>query len=174
MVGPFLLWASVSVDPEAFARALHEDVSQIAAVVDETSGPLTWLEANTHGDLGLFLGVTVVVLGVLVLFRAPRAFGAGLIVTGAIAAAVAAHASPHPDALRDHAVELAAPWATAVGVDRDVIGPTITIERGPSTNVCVAGGVLAIVGGALVLVGVGTKTGADPAAAAAPAGERRS
>lgn len=157
VVGPFSLWASVTVDTQAFAQALHEDVRQIAAVVDETSGPLTWLEANTHGDLGLALGVTVVVLAVLALLRAHRGYGASLIVVGAIAMGVAAHGAPRPDALRDHAVELAAPWAIAVGVDRDVIAPTITIESGSSTQVCMVGGALAIIGGIVVLVGVRTK-----------------
>lgn len=153
LVGPFLLWASVSVDTVAFARALHEDQQQITAVVDETSGPLTWLEADTHGDLGLALGVTAAVLAVVSLRGVRRAFGVALIVVGALAAGVAAYGAPRPEALRAHAVELAAPWAIAVGVDRGVIAPTITIERGPSTGVCLAGGVLAMIGGLVVLAG---------------------
>lgn len=168
MVGPFLLWVSVSIDSAAFARALHEDQRQIAAVVDETAGPLTWLEADTHGDLGLALGVTAVVLAVVSLRGVRRAFGAALIVVGALAVGVAAFGAPRPVALRDHAVELAAPWAVAVGVDRSVIAPTITIEDGSSTRVCLAGGVLAMIGGLLVLAGARAETPDDGDAGVRP------
>jgi len=153
VVGPFLLWASVRPDAAAFARTLHEGVRPIREAIRETTADFTWLEGGTHGDLGLVLGFVAGVAAAVAVRRPRRLLGTITITAGLVVALLALRGAPDADALRRQAVRTSAPWATAVHADPLALAKVFAIRQGPSTAVCALGGLLAAVGGALLVVG---------------------
>ncbi|MGZ4148886.1 MAG: hypothetical protein ACXVQJ_02475 [Actinomycetota bacterium] len=152
VIGPFASWASVSPDSAAFARTLHETQTQVRRGIRETTVSYTWLEGNNLAGVGLVAGAVVVVAGLLALRRPRRWAGLAGAASAVAAAALALAGRADPAALLDTAVENAAKYAVAMGVEPAALRPVFAVTIGRSTAIEIAGAALAVLGAVVLAV----------------------
>jgi hypothetical protein len=185
-IGSFLTWATVSVDTTALINKLAETLGlppeQLQGLpTDSFSNSVSGWDGS-DGKITLVVGV-IIIIAAIVIFAKPRlrvAMGAVVIVAGLVGGGVAAYdASRVKDVANDaEAAAVAAAGSELEGSGLsvgDIFEGAFDVTAGVGLWVCIAGGVIALVGGVLALrerrdvspaaMGVATSTTAAPAAA---------
>jgi hypothetical protein len=166
IIGAFLNWATVSLDLAKFAQVLHVPEAQLeAAVGSQASVTIAGIKANA-GKVVLGAGV-LVLLGVVlaVMLESSKKAGYAIVtVFGFIGAGfglyqIASKTSQINSALADTAPEL-----QKLGISADVFKSLFSVSWGIGLWVCIAGGLLALLGG---LIGLLSKSA--PATGTVPA-----
>jgi len=185
-IGSFLTWATVSVDTTALINKLAETLGlppeQLQGLsTDSFSNSVSGWDGS-DGKITLVVGV-IIIIAAIVIFAKPRlrvAMGAVVIVAGLVGGGVAAYdASRVKDVANDaEAAAVAAAGSELEGSGLsvgDIFEGAFDVTAGVGLWVCIAGGVIALVGGVLALrerrdvspaaMGAATSTTAAPAAA---------
>ena len=185
-IGSFLTWATVSVDTTALINKLAETLGlppeQLQGLsTDSFSNSVSGWDGS-DGKITLVVGV-IIIIAAIVIFAKPRlrvAMGAVVIVAGLVGGGVAAYdASRVKDVANDaEAAAVAAAGSELEGSGlsvEDIFEGAFDVTAGVGLWVCIAGGVIALVGGVLALrerrdvspaaMGAATSTTAAPAAA---------
>ena len=185
-IGSFLTWATVSVDTTALINKLAETLGlppeQLQGLpADSFSSSVSGWDGS-DGKITLVVGV-IIIVAAIVIFARPRlrvAMGAVVIVAGLVGGGVAAYdASRVKDVANDaEAAAVAAAGSELEGSGLsvgDIFEGAFDVTAGVGLWVCIAGGVIALVGGVLALrerrdvspaaMGAATSTTAAPAAA---------
>lgn len=185
-IGSFLTWATVSVDTTALINKLAETLGlppeQLQGLpTDSLSSSVSGWDGS-DGKITLVVGV-IIIVAAIVIFAKPRlrvAMGAVVIVAGLVGGGVAAYdASRVKDVANDAeaaAVEAAGSELEGSGLSvGDIFEGAFDVTAGVGLWVCIAGGVIALVGGVLALrerrdvspgaMGATASTTAAPAAA---------
>jgi hypothetical protein len=153
-IGSFLTWATVSVDTTALLNKLAE----MLGVTADQLGPLPTDDLSnsvsgwdgSDGKITLVVGV-IIIVAAIVIFVKPRlrvAMGAVVIVAGLVGGGVAAYDASQVKDVANDAEEAAA--ATA-GLSAGDLEGAFAVTAGVGLWVCIAGGVVALVGGVLAL-----------------------
>ena len=194
-IGSFLTWATVSVDTTALINKLAETLGlppeQLQGLsTDSFSNSVSGWDGS-DGKITLVVGV-IIIIAAIVIFAKPRlrvAMGVVMIVAGLVGGGVAAYDASR---VKDVANDAEAAAVAAAGSELEGSGLSVgdffegafDVTAGVGLWVCIAGGVIALVGGVLALrerrdvspaaMGAATSTTAAPAAAGtgfdAPAG----
>jgi hypothetical protein len=153
-VGSFLTWATVSLDTSALidklAEALGVTPDQLGDLpTDDVSNSVSGWDGS-DGKITLVVGV-IIIVAAIVIFAKPRlrvAMGAVVIVAGLVGGGVAVYDASQVNDVANDAEEAAA--ATA-GLSAGDLEGAFDVTAGVGLWVCIAGGVIALIGGVLAL-----------------------
>ena len=170
IVGSFLTWVTVSINIDKFAELLGIDPGLISGSGIDT----TTTVAGTKGDgkFTLSLGV-IALIGVVLLVAvatAKKAGGVILLLAGIVGALLCVWEVTTKDAQINDALNQSGDVLSQLGVTADAFKEVFTVAWGIGLWTCLAGGVLAAIGGIMALM---SKSSAAPAMAggtAAPMG----
>jgi hypothetical protein len=165
-IGAFLTWATASIDVPALASLLGVDESTLSGAFDQTSKSISGLDADADGKWALAMGIIVVVLALIYLLRARArvAVGVLIILAGLAGGGIALYDITTVDDAKQDAIAQVEPELQAAGIDTSTLGDIFDISLGVGIWVCALGGLVAILGGAMVLA-VGDEAPAAGAAA---------
>ncbi|MEP6973417.1 MAG: hypothetical protein ABI869_04640 [Actinomycetota bacterium] len=167
-VAAVLTWGKVSLDIDAFAKALGVDPSALAGAVGQTSKTFAGT-SGWEGKVALACGVVALLVAIAAYARRElwKRLGIVSVVAGVVGAAMALKViADKSNAIAD-AKSQAGPSFAAAGIDTSILDTVfkVTIEIG--VWLCIVGGVLAILGGLMLLM---KQSGAQPAIASMPGG----
>jgi hypothetical protein len=177
VVGSLLTWASFVVDGDALAGLLGVNASLVEGLVPGGSDrTLSGLTAPADGAWTLGAGVIVVAAALLVMVRPHLSVVAGpaMIVAGAVAIGWTVYDVAQIRDLRGDAAGIFASSLQGAGVDVGSGDGLVEVSVGIGLWLALAGGVVAVMAGALVLgrLGRGTEAaGSSTSAASAFVGE---
>ncbi len=168
-IGAFLTWVTASFDVSKLAQALGVDPALMQGAVGSKSQSASGLHSQLHGTFALIAGILVVACAVVLFVRADlgKIMGALMIVFGVIGAGVALYDISRVNHLKNDVLGSAAGLLQGAGVDPGVLGDAIKVTPGIGIWICIAGGLVAVVGGILALM---TKPAAPATMASAGTG----
>jgi hypothetical protein len=166
VIGSFLTWARGSVDIGALARLLAArlKVDPATLLARMPTGNLSRSASgfDLDGEWALGAGIVIVALAVIVIARADFGkIGGGLmIVGGLVGGGVALYDVSRLNEAKDQALAGAGPALAAAGIDAGAVGGIIKLSAGIGIFVCVAGGIVALIGGVMLAAQRPAPTGA--------------
>jgi hypothetical protein len=166
-VAAVLTWGKVALDVDAFAKALGVDPSALAGAVGQTSKTFAGT-SGWEGKVALACGVVAVVVALAAFARRElwKTLGLVSVVAGGVGASVALKVvATKGNAVAD-AKSAAGPTFAAAGIDTSILDTVFKVTLGIGIWLCIAGGVLAILGGLMLLM----KPSVLPAMAGMPGG----
>ena len=166
VIGSFLTWVTVSLDMRSLAQILGVDPSALQSA----TGSTTFSAAGTHGDgkITLVVGLIAVVGAILVLVGAARKAGYAVVaVAGVIGAGFASSRSASKSSQINDALSNAGPALAAAGISADTLKSVFNVSWGIGLWICLAGGVVALIGG---IIGLMSKGGPETQSAPMAAG----
>jgi hypothetical protein len=150
IVGAQLSWGTISVNLGRFAAATGVDISQLPQGMSGLlgrNGPIPGL-VLTGGKVALNVGVVALVAAITYVFGIPRKVtGVVLVLAGAVAAGFAVYYAVDPSI---SGIDQVSNAFISIGLRLD-FKSLLDIGIGIGVWICVAGGVLAIVGGILAV-----------------------
>jgi hypothetical protein len=149
VIGSVLPWAKVSLDLDKFAQVLGVDPSLMAGLGAQTTQNVGGLDAD--GTFTLIAGIVVVVCAIILLVRASRGLGVLMLLAGLAGASVAVYDILSKDRQLDDALAGAGPQLEAIGLSADTFRDVFTVSFSIGIYLCVLGGVLAMIAGAMGL-----------------------
>lgn len=167
-VAAVLTWGKVALDVNAFAKALGVDPSALAGAVGETSkkfaGTTGW-----EGKVALACGVVAVVAAVAAYARRElwKTLGLVSIVAGVVGALMALKVVADKGNAVADAKAAAGPSFAAAGIPTSILDTAFKVTLEIGIWLCIAGGVLAILGGLMLVM---KASSAMPAMAGMPGG----
>jgi hypothetical protein len=168
VIGSFLTWATASVNLDALAQALGVDPSLLQGVpTGSQSFSVGGLDNGADGTFTLIAGIVAVVVAVVLIVKADlkKPMGAVLVLAGLIGGGVALYDLSKVNDVKQEAIDAAGGSLAAAGIDTGVLDEVFDVSAGIGIWVCIAGGVVAIIGGAMALAARST---ASPAMAGGP------
>jgi hypothetical protein len=149
IIGSILPWAKVSFDVEKFASLLGVDPSVIQdAASSQNIGGL-----DADGTITLIAGIVVLVCaGIFLAKRANTALGVLILLGGLAGAGVALFDIVSKDRQLNDALAEAGPALQSAGVSLDDFKQVFDVSFSIGIYVCVVGGILALIGGAMALM----------------------
>ena len=166
VIGSFLTWVTVSLDIAKFAQILGVD----ASALQSATGSTTFSAAGTHGDgkITLVVGLIAVVGAILVLVGAARKAGYAVVaVAGVIGAGICVFEIASKSSQINDALSNAGPALAAAGISADTLKSVFNVSWGIGLWICLAGGVVALIGG---IIGLMSKGGPETQSAPMAAG----
>lgn len=151
VIGSFLTWVTVSLDIQKFAQILGVDPSALAAA----TGSTTFSAAGTHGDgkITLVMGLLVIVGAILVIAKTAKKAGYAVVaIAGVIGTAICVYEIASKSSQINDALSNAGPALAAAGITTDTLKTIFNVSWGIGLWVCLAGGVVALVGGVIGLM----------------------
>ncbi len=167
-VAAVLTWGKVALDIDAFAKALGVDPSALAGAVGETSKKFAGT-SGWEGKVALACGVVAMIVAVAAFARRElwKTLGLVSIVAGAVGALVALKVvADKGNAIAD-AKSQAGPTFAAAGIDTSILDTVFKVTLEIGIWLCIAGGVLAILGGLMLVM---KQSAVQPAMAGMPGG----
>lgn len=160
VIGSILPWAKVSFDVEKFASLLGVEPSVIQdAASSQNIGGL-----DADGKITLIAGIIVLVCaGIFLAKRANTALGVLIVLGGLAGAGVALYDIMSKDRQLNDALAEAGPTLQSAGVSLDAFKQVFNVSFSIGIYVCVVGGVLALIGGAMALMAKSEPMTAVPA-----------
>jgi hypothetical protein len=150
VIGSVLPWAKVSLDLNKFAEVLGVDPSLMAGAGVETSQNVGGLDAD--GKFTLVAGIVVLVCAAILLARAKRWLGVLMLLGGLAGGGVAMFDIVSKDRQLDDALASAGPELEAIGLSADTFREVFTVSFSTGIYLCVIGGILAMIAGAMALM----------------------
>ena len=174
-IGSVLTWAKASIDLDAFAQALGVDPAQLqGAVGDQTSKVVSGTSTN-DGKLALACGLVAVVLGLVAYAKRDRwkILGGVTLVAGFVGGGIALYDITKKDDVISEAKDAVAPTLASIGLDPSILDNIFKVDLGIGIWVCVIGGVVALIGGLMMMmnrspVGAPAMAGMPPEAMVPP------
>jgi hypothetical protein len=174
IIGSFLSWATVSIDVDAFAKAMSDALgvpvssSDLATAGVNTSQSISGFDAD--GKLTLVAGIIVVVGAVVFLAARARVAGSILMLVGGVGGAgIALYDIVSKDNQIDKAIADAGPTLTQLGLNADTFKSVFSVSWAIGIYACVIGGIVAVIAGIMALM-ARTAEPAMPAMSGTPAG----
>jgi hypothetical protein len=167
-VAAVLTWGKVALDLNAFAKALGVDPSALAGAVGQTSKSFAGT-SGWEGKVALASGVVALVAAVAAFARRElwKTLGLVAIVAGGVGALVALKVvATKGNAVAD-AKASAGPAFAAAGIDPSILDTVFKVTLEIGIWLCIAGGVLTILGGLMLLM---KRSAVQPAMAGMPGG----
>jgi hypothetical protein len=170
VIGAFLTWATASFNVQAFASLLGVDASTLGGLIGDTSKSFSGLDAGADGKWALAMGLVAVALGVVLIAwkGAHKVVAVGIVLAGLVGGGYALYDITQVDNVKQDAIDQAAPALQGLGVDTSKLGDVFDISLGIGIWVCAFGGLIAIVGGVLVLVAGDEEVAAPSASGMGP------
>ncbi len=167
-VGSVLTWAKVSLDLKAFADALGVDQSALAGAVGQTTKSFAGTSSN-DGKIALACGVVAIVVAVAAYMKRElwMTLGVLAIVAGVVGGGLALYDIGRKGSVLSDAKKSIAPSLTAAGIDPGILDTVFKVTLGIGIWLCAAGGVVAILGGLMLIM---KRSAAQPAMAGMPGG----
>ena len=167
-VAAVLTWGKVALDIDAFAKALGVDPSALAGAVGETSKKFAGT-SGWEGKVALACGVVAAIVAVAAFARRElwKTLGGVAIVAGVIGALMALKVVADKGNAVADAKASAGPTFAAAGIDPSILDTVFKVTLEIGVWLCIAGGVLAILGGLMLLM---KQSSAMPAMAGMPGG----
>jgi len=165
VIGSFLTWVTVSLDIAKFAQILGVD----AGALQQATGATTFSAAGTHGDgkITLIMGLLVIVGAVLVIAKTARKAGYAVVaIAGVLGAAICLYEIASKSSQINDALSKAGPALAAAGISTDTLKTIFNVSWGIGLWICLAGGVVALIGGV-----IGLLSKSEPAMQSAPMGQ---
>jgi hypothetical protein len=150
VIGSVLPWAKVSLDLDKFAEVLGVDPSLMAGAGVETSQNVGGLDAD--GAFTLVAGIVVLVCAAILLARAKSWLGVLMLLGGLAGGGVALFDIVSKDRQLDDALASAGPELEAIGLSADTFREVFTVSFSTGIYLCVIGGILAMIAGAMALM----------------------
>ena len=170
VLGSILPWAKVSIDIERFASVLGVDPAALAGTDVATSQNIGGLDAD--GAFTLVAGIVVLVCaGIYLAKRANTALGVLILLGGLLGAGVALFDIVSKDRQLDDALAEAGPDLEAIGLSADTFKDVFSVTFSIGIYICVIGGVLALIAGAMALRARSEPVVAAPSSGTMGAGE---
>ncbi len=164
VIGSLLPWAKVSIDIDQFASVLGVDPAQLAGADVATSQNIGGMDAD--GLFTLIAGIVVVVCaGIYLAKRANTTLSVLILLGGLLGAGVALFDILSKDRQLDDALAEAGPDLQAIGLSADTFKEVFSVTFSLGIYICVIGGVLALIAGAMAL-----RAKPEPVVATSPAG----
>jgi hypothetical protein len=154
VIGSFLTWVTVSLDIAKFAQILGVSPAALQGATSST----TFSAAGTHGDgkITLVVGIIAVVGAILVLTTAARKAGYAVVaVAGVIGAGICVFEIASKSSQINDALSNAGPALAAAGISADTLKSVFNVSWGIGLWICLAGGVVALIGGIIGLMSKG-------------------
>lgn len=167
-VAAVLTWGKVALDVDAFAKALGVDPSALAGAVGQTSKTFAGT-SGWEGKVALACGVVAVVVAVAAYARHElwKTLGRVSIVAGVVGAAMALKVVADKGNAVSDAKAAAGPTFAAAGIDPGILDTVFKVTLEIGIWLCIAGGVLAILGGLMLIM---KRSDVQPAMAGIPGG----
>ncbi|MGH2595764.1 MAG: hypothetical protein ACRDH7_07350 [Actinomycetota bacterium] len=152
-IAAVLTWGKVAIDIDAFAKAIGVDPSALAGAVGQTSktfaGTTGW-----EGKVALACGVVALVVAVAAFARRElwKTLGMVAVVAGGVGALVALKVVVTKGNAVADAKSAAGPTFAAAGIDPNILDTVFKVTLEIGIWLCIAGGVLAILGGLMLLM----------------------
>lgn len=162
VIGSVLPWAKVSLDLEEFAQVLGVDPSLMEGLGVQTSQSVGGLDAD--GKITLVAGIVVLVCAAILLARAMSWLGVVMLLGGLAGGGMALYDIVSKDRQLDDALAGAGPQLESIGLSADTFKQVFTVSFSIGIYLCVVGGVLALIAGAMAL-----RSPSEPGMVAAPA-----
>lgn len=153
-IGSMLTWAKASLDLDAFAQALGVDPAQLqGAVGDETSKVISGI-STSDGKLALACGLVAVILGVIAYAKRDKwkILGVVTLIAGAVGGGIALYDVTKKDDVIAEAKEAVGPTLASIGLDASILDNIFKVSLGIGIWVCVVGGVVALLGGLMMMM----------------------
>jgi hypothetical protein len=150
IVGSVLPWAKVSLDLDKFAQVLGVDPSLMAGLGAQTSQSVGGLDAD--GAVTLIAGIVVVVCAGILLAKAKRWLGVLVLLGGLAGGGIALYDIVSKDRQLDDALAGAGPQLEAIGLSADTFRQVFSVSFSIGIYLCVIGGILALIAGAMALM----------------------
>lgn len=166
VLGSFLTWATASIDLDALAEALGVDPALLQGAATGTqSFSVGGMDNGADGTFTLIAGIVAVVVAVVLILKVDlkKPMGAVLVIAGLIGGGVALYDLSQVNDVKQEAIDAAGGSLAAAGIDTGVLDEVFDVSAGIGIWVCIAGGVVAIIGGAMALA-----SKSAPAAAVSP------
>ena len=164
VIGSLLPWAKVSIDIERFASVLGVDPAALAGADVASSQNIGGMDAD--GVFTLIAGIVVLVCAAIYLAkRANTALSVLILLGGLLGAGVALFDIMSKDRQLNDALAEAGPDLEAIGLSADTFKDVFAVTFSIGIYICVIGGVLALIAGAMAL-----RAKPEPMPAASPAG----
>ena len=167
-VAAVLTWLTVAFDIDAFAKALGVDPAALAGAVGQSSKKFAGTSA-VEGKIALACGVAAIVVAIVAFARRELwktlgwvSIAAGVVGAGAALKVVADKSNAVGDAKSGLGSTL-----SAAGIDPSILDTVLKFTLGIGVWLCIAGGVLALLGGAMLLM---KQSAVLPAMAGMPGG----
>ncbi len=152
VIGSFLTWATASINIDALANAIGVDPALLqGAVPGSTSFSVKGMDSGADGTFTLIAGIAAVVVAIVLIMKADlkKPMGAILIIAGLVGGGVALYDLSKVNDVKQEAVDAAAGGLAAAGIDAGVLDEVFDVSAGIGIWVCIAGGLIAIVGGVM-------------------------
>ena len=165
-VAAVLTWGKVALDVDAFAKALGVDPSVLAGAVGQTSKTFAGT-SGWEGKVALACGVVALVVAVAAYARRElwKTLGGVSIVAGVVGALMALKVVADKGNAVADAKASAGPTFAAAGIDPSILDTVFKVTLEIGIWLCIAGGVLAILGGLMLVM---KQSSAMPAMAGMP------
>ena len=152
VIGSFLTWATASINIDALANAIGVDPALLqGAVPGSTSFSVKGMDSGADGTFTLIAGIAAVVVAIVLIMKADlkKPMGAILIIAGLVGGGVALYDLSKVNDVKQEAVDAAGGGLAAAGIDAGVLDEVFDVSAGIGIWVCIAGGLIAIVGGVM-------------------------
>ena len=169
-IGSVLTWAKASIDLDAFAQALGVDPAQLQGAVGAETSKVVSGTSTSDGKLALVCGLVAVILGVVAYSKRERwkVLGVVTMVAGVVGGGIAVYDITKKDDVIAEAKAAVGPTLASIGLDASVLDNIFKVTLGIGIWVCVIGGIVALVGGLMMMMNA-SSAGA-PAMAGMPSG----
>lgn len=154
VIGSFLTWATASINVDALAQALGVDPALLqGAVPGDTSFSVKGLDSGADGTFTLIAGIVAVVVAIVLIMKADlkKPMGAILVIAGLVGGGVALYDLSKVNDVKQEALDAAGPGLAAAGVDSGVLDEVFSVSAGIGIWACIAGGIVAIIGGVMAV-----------------------
>jgi hypothetical protein len=169
-IGSVLTWAKASIDLDAFAKALGVDPAQLQGAVGAETSKVVSGTSTSDGKLALAAGLVAVILGVIAYSKRDRwkTLGGVTMVAGLVGGGIALYDITKKDDVIAEAKDAVGPTLASIGLDSSILDNIFKVSLGIGIWVCVIGGIVALLGGFMMMMNR-SSVGA-PAMAGMPSG----
>ncbi len=169
-IGSVLTWAKASLDLDAFAQALGVDPAQLEGAVGAETSQVVSGTSTSDGKLALACGLVVVILGIVAYAKRDRwkILGVVTAIAGLVGGGIALYDISKKDDVISSAKEAVGPTLASIGLDASILDNIFKVSLGIGIWVCVIGGIVAVLGGLMMMMSKSSAT--TPAMAGMPSG----
>lgn len=169
-IGSVLTWAKASIDIDAFAQALGVDPAQLQGAVGAETSKVVSGTSTSDGKVALLCGLVAVILGVVAYAKRDRwkILGGVTVIAGLVGGGIALYDITKKDDVIAEAKEAVGPTLASIGLDSSILDSIFKVSLGIGIWVCVIGGIVALLGGLMMMMNR-SSVGA-PAMAGIPSG----
>lgn len=153
-IGSVLTWAKASIDLDAFAQALGVDPAQLQGAVGAETSKVVSGTSTTDGKLALACGLVAVILGVIAYSKRDKwkILGVVTLIAGVVGGGIALYDITKKDDVIAEAKAAVGPTLASIGLDSSILDNIFKVSLGIGIWVCVVGGVVALLGGLMMIM----------------------